>query len=66
MADLLPVIKKQAQQYEAWTEAAARPGGSLDAAEMAVYRMQAGGVEVLKPLLIWLQGVMQEQVTVLV
>ncbi len=54
MADLLPVIKKQAQQYEAWTEAAARPGGSLDASEMAVYRMQAGWVEVLKPLLIWL------------
>lgn len=54
MADLLPVIKKQAQQYESWTEAAARPGGSLDAAERAVYRMQAGGVEVLKPLLIWL------------
>ena len=54
MADLLPVIKTQAQQYEAWTEAAARPGGSLDAAEMAVYRMQAGGVEILKPLLIWL------------
>ncbi|MFT3874445.1 MAG: DUF262 domain-containing protein [Nocardioides sp.] len=54
MADLLPVIKSQAEQYEAWTEAAARPGGSLNAAEMAVYRMQAGGVEVLKPLLIWL------------
>lgn len=54
MADLLPLIKHQAQQYEAWTEAAARPGGSLNAAEMAVYRMQAGGVEVLKPLLIWL------------
>jgi hypothetical protein len=54
MADLLPVIKKQAHQYEAWTEAAAHPGGSLDAAEMAVYRMQAGGVELLKPLLIWL------------
>ncbi|MGN6252016.1 MAG: GmrSD restriction endonuclease domain-containing protein [Marmoricola sp.] len=54
MADLLPVIKEQAQQYEAWTEAAARPGGSLDAAEMAVYRMQAGGIEILKPLLIWL------------
>lgn len=54
MADLLPVMKKQAQQYESWTEAAARPGGSLDAVEMAVYRMQAGGVEVLKPLLIWL------------
>lgn len=55
MADLLPVIKQQAQQYEAWTEAAARPGGSLTRTEMAVYRMQAGGVEVLKPLLIWLQ-----------
>lgn len=54
MADLLPVIKQQAQQYESWTEAAARPGGSLGAAEMAVYRMQAAGVEVLKPLLIWL------------
>lgn len=54
MADLLPVLKQQAHQYEAWTEAASRPGGSLNAAEMAVYRMQAGGVEVLKPLLIWL------------
>ncbi|MEE2038965.1 DUF262 domain-containing protein [Nocardiopsis sp. CT-R113] len=54
MTGLLPVIKQQAQQYEAWTEAATRPGGSLDSAEMAVYRMQAGGVEVLKPLLIWL------------
>ena len=54
MADLLPVIKQQAEQYQAWTEAAARPGGSLSTTEMAVYRMQAGGVEVLKPLLIWL------------
>lgn len=54
MATLLPVIKQQAKQYESWTEAAARPGGSLTAAEMAVYRMQASGVEVLKPLLIWL------------
>lgn len=54
MADLLPEIKRQAQQYEAWTEAANRPSGSLSATEMSVYRMQAGGVEVLKPLLIWL------------
>nr|WP_212755782.1 DUF262 domain-containing protein [Flexivirga aerilata] len=54
MADLLPVIKQQAQQYEAWTEAAARPGGSLSAVEMAVYRMQVSGVEILKPLLIFL------------
>lgn len=54
MDDLLPVIKLQAQQYESWTEAASRPGGSLNATEMAVYRMQASGVELLRPLLIWL------------
>ncbi|MBO0610711.1 GmrSD restriction endonuclease domain-containing protein [Myceligenerans salitolerans] len=54
MADLLPVIKQQAIQYEAWTHAASQAGGSLDATQMAVYRMQASGVELLKPLLIWL------------
>lgn len=54
MADLLPALKQQAQQYESWTESASRAGGSLDATEMAVYRMQASGIEVLKPLLIWL------------
>lgn len=54
MADLLPVLKQQAQQYEAWTEAANQPGGSLSATEMSVYRMRAGSVEVLKPLLLWL------------
>lgn len=54
MADLLPVLKQQAEQYRAWTEAAARRGGNLSAVEMAVYRMQAGRVELLKPLLIWL------------
>ncbi|GAA1645741.1 GmrSD restriction endonuclease domain-containing protein [Microbacterium flavum] len=53
MGQLLPIIKTQAQQYESWTESAARPGGSLTSTEMAVYRMQAAGVEVLKPLLIW-------------
>lgn len=54
MADLLPVLKQQAAQYEAWTEAAARTGGNLSVVEMAVYRMQASGVELLKPLLLWL------------
>lgn len=54
MADLLPMIKLQAQRYEAWTNAANQAGGSLGATELAVYRMQASGVEVLKPLLIWL------------
>lgn len=53
MGELLPIIKTQAQQYESWTEAAGLPGGRLTATEMAVYRMQAAGVEVLKPLLIW-------------
>lgn len=54
MSELLPVLKQQAHDYESWTEAASRQSGSLHATEMAVYRMQAGGVEVLKPLLIWL------------
>lgn len=54
VADLLPELKAQAAQYEAWTEAAARPGGNLSPVEMAVYRMQASGIELLKPLLIWL------------
>src|SRR5690606_34097597 len=47
MAELLPVIKQQALQYERWTHAASQAGGSLDATQMAVYRMQASGVEVL-------------------
>lgn len=54
MADLLPAIKTQAEQYESWTVAAAQPGGSLDCAAMAFYRMRASGIELLKPLLIWL------------
>ena len=54
VADLLPVLKQQANLYESWTETAAKPSGNLSAVEMAVYRMQAGGVELLKPLLIWL------------
>lgn len=54
MAALLPIIKGQAERYQAWTEAAAKPSGNLSVVEMAVYRMQASGVELLKPLLIWL------------
>lgn len=54
MTGLLSVIKRQAQQYEGWTVAASRPGGSLTSAEMAFYRMQASGIEILKPLLIWM------------
>lgn len=54
MAELLRTIKVQAAQYQSWTEAAGSQGGSLPRTEMAVYRMQTAGVEVLKPLLIWL------------
>lgn len=54
MAELLPLLKQQARQYEAWTEAAARRSGDLGVVEMAVYRMNASGLELLKPLLIWL------------
>lgn len=56
IAALLPVLKEQARQYEAWTEAGARPSGNLTTVEMAVYRMQASGVELLKPLLLWLHA----------
>lgn len=55
MAELLPVIKRQAKQYQDWTEAAAQRGGTLGTTEMAFYRMRASGIEVLKPLLIWLR-----------
>ncbi|WP_170144581.1 GmrSD restriction endonuclease domain-containing protein [Citricoccus muralis] len=54
MKDLLPRIRRQADMYESWTEAAAKNDGHLSAVEMAVYRMRASGVELLKPLLLFL------------
>lgn len=54
MLDLLQALKGQAARYEAWTEAAAKSSGDLTVVEMAVYRMHASGVELLKPLLLWL------------
>ena len=54
MVDLLADIDAQAALYEAWTEAALKPDGNLTSVEMAFYRMLASGVELLKPLLIWL------------
>ncbi|MFF2453949.1 DUF262 domain-containing protein [Isoptericola sp. NPDC058082] len=54
MEDLLPAIRKQAEQYEAWTLAAQESSRQLDMVEMAVYRMAANNMELLKPLLIWL------------
>jgi hypothetical protein len=53
VADLLPVIRRQAETYEAWTAAADDGDRQLDRVELAVYRMKASGSELLKPLLIW-------------
>lgn len=54
MVDLLVLIKEQATAYESWTTAAADQHQQLNPTEMAFYRMQATGVELLKPVLIWL------------
>lgn len=54
MSDLLPLIKQQADLYQQWTLAAADTDRALDPTEMAVYRMSATGVELLKPALLWL------------
>ncbi|MBN9612754.1 MAG: DUF262 domain-containing protein [Actinobacteria bacterium] len=54
MSDLLPRLKQQADAYEQWTAAAAKPDGNLSPVEMAFYRMRASGVELLKPLVLWL------------
>ena len=56
MTDLLPLIKKQADQYQAWTVAADAPSGDLSVVEMAMYRMKASKLELLKPLLLWLHS----------
>lgn len=53
-ADLLPVLKEQAELYEAWTIAAEDQDRQLSRVELSVYRMKASEVELLKPLLIWL------------
>ncbi len=54
MSELLVLIKRQADLYEQWTVAAADPDRALTPTEMAVYRMGAAGVELLKPVLLWL------------
>ena len=54
VADLLPLIRRQAETYEAWTIAASEGDRQLDRVELAVYRMNASETELLKPLLIWL------------
>jgi len=54
VADLLPLIRRQADRYEAWTVAADDGDRQLNRVELAVYRMKASDSELLKPVLIWL------------
>lgn len=54
MSRLLVAIKEQADLYEQWTRTASDPDRTLSVTEMAVYRMRAAGIELLKPVLIWL------------
>ena len=54
VADLLPVIREQAETYEYWTTTADEGDRQLNRVELAVYRMKASDTELLKPLLIWL------------
>lgn len=54
MADLLKQINVQADQYEQWTVAAQDGSRLLTPTERAVYRMSCSGMELLKPVLIWL------------
>ncbi|WP_277210580.1 GmrSD restriction endonuclease domain-containing protein [Isoptericola croceus] len=54
MSDLLAAIKTQAGQYQEWTIAAEDTSRVLSPTERAVYRMQCAGMELLKPVLIWL------------
>ena len=54
VADLLPVIREQAESYEAWTKASEDGDRQLNRVELAVYRMKSSDSELLKPLLIWL------------
>lgn len=54
MSELLLAVKAQAELYRAWNEHAAESSRILTCPEMAFYRMTAGGVELLKPAIIWL------------
>ncbi|PFG34624.1 GmrSD restriction endonuclease domain-containing protein [Sanguibacter antarcticus] len=52
MSELLPRIKRQAQMYRGWVERASQADAHLSTVELAVYRTQAIGSELIKPLLI--------------
>ncbi|WP_082533962.1 DUF262 domain-containing protein [Marmoricola sp. Leaf446] len=54
MSELLQIIKKQAGAYASWQINADDTTRALTVPERAFYRMQAAGVELLKPIVIWL------------
>lgn len=55
MSDILDELHAQAQVYQSWIEAASRKDGTdLDNISLFVYRTQAAGIEVIKPVLLWL------------
>jgi len=54
MSELLPTIKAQADLYEHWHRMAQDTNRDLDPVEMCVYRSNAAGLELIKPVLIWL------------
>jgi hypothetical protein len=51
---LLPQIRRSADSYRAFTEAAAVPNGPLSRLDLFVYRTSTLDSEVIKPLLLWL------------
>jgi alkylated DNA nucleotide flippase Atl1 len=55
LSTLLPVISKQANDYEAWTEAASDGHQQLSRQELAVYRIKASESDMLNPILLWLR-----------
>lgn len=54
MSDLMMLIATEAKQYERWTQRAEDNDAQLSTLETVFYRLSAHGVEVLKPLLLWL------------
>lgn len=54
MAQLLATIRQQADMYEKWTIAADDSFRTLTPVEMSIYRMKSAGIELLKPILLWL------------
>ncbi|OLR91522.1 GmrSD restriction endonuclease domain-containing protein [Actinokineospora bangkokensis] len=54
VAELLPVLRVQAELYQRWAVRAEDPTADLGPVELSVYRTQVSGIEVTKPLLIWL------------